>query len=92
MADSFDGFDELLFGEELLDFGDCFGVSGAIEIEVDVACRALCLDVAVNADIFDEAARDGFLGLGVDDSELHRRAAAVKYEYAHCSFLFSFNG
>ena len=92
VADSFDGFDELLFGEELLDFGDCFGVSGAIEIEVDVAGRALCLDVAVNADIFDEAARDGILGLGVDDSELHRRAAAVKYEYAHCSFLFSFNG
>ena len=92
VADSFDGFDELLFGEELLDFGDSFGVSGAIEIEVDVAGRALCLDVAVNADIFDEAARDGILGLGVDDSELHRRAAAVKYEYAHCSFLFSFNG
>ena len=88
VTDSFDGVDELLFGEELLDFGYGFGVSGAIEVEVDVAFGAFCLDVAVNADIFDEAARDGFLGLGVDDSELHRRAAAVKYEYAHCSFLY----
>ena len=92
VADGFNRFDELLFGEELLDFGDGFGMSGAIEVEIDVAVRTLSLHVAIHADIFDEAARDGFLGLGVDDSELHRRAAAVKYEYAHCSFLFSFNG
>ena len=83
VADSFDGVDELLFGEELLDFGDGFGVSGAIEIEVDVAGGALGLDVAVDADIFDEAAGDGFFGLGVDNGKLDRGAAAIKNEYAH---------
>ena len=92
VADGFDGVGELLFGEELLDFGDGFGVRGAVEIEVDVADRALGLHVAIYADIFDEAARDGFFGLGVDDSELDRGAAAIKNEYAHCSFLFSYNG
>ena len=83
VADSFDRIDKLLFTEELLDFGNGFGVSGAIEVEVDVAGRAFCLDVAVNADIFDEAARDGFFGLGVDNGELDRGAAAIKNEYAH---------
>lgn len=92
VTDSFDGFDELLFGKELLDFGDGFGMSGAIEVEIDVAFGALGLYVAIDADIFDEAARDGFLGLGVDNGELDRGAAAIKNEYAHCSFLFSFNG
>jgi len=87
VTDGFDGFDELLFGKELLHFGNCFGMSGAIEVEIDVAVRALSLHVAIDADIFDEAARDGFFGLGVDDSELHRRAAAVKYEYAHIKNL-----
>ena len=87
VADSFDGFDELLFGEELLDFGDGFGVSGAIEVEIDVAVRALSLHVAIDADIFDEAARDGFFGLGVDNGELDRGAAAIKNEYAHIENL-----
>ena len=92
VADSFDGVDELLFGEELLDFGDGFGMSGAIKVEIDVAVRALGFYVAIDADVFDEAAGDGFFGLGVDNGELDRGAAAIKNEYAHCSFLFSFNG
>ncbi len=83
VADSFDGVDELLFGEELLDFGNGFGMGRAIEIEVDVAFGALGLDVAIHADVFDEAARDGFFGLGVDNGELDRGAAAIKNEYAH---------
>ena len=90
VADGFNRVDEFLFGEELLDFGDGFGVRGAVEIEVDVAFGALGLHVAVHADIFDEAARDGFLGLGVDDGELDRRTAAVKNEYAHYCFLYNF--
>ena len=92
VADGFDGVGELLFGEELLYLGNGFGMSRAVEIEVDVAFGALCLHVAVHADIFDEAAGDGFFGLGVDNGELDRGAAAIKNEYAHCSFLFSFNG
>ena len=92
VADGFDSVGEFLFGEELLHFGNCFGVGRAIEIEVDVAFGALGLYVAVHADIFDEAAGDGFFGLGVDNGELDRGAAAIKNEYAHCSFLFSFNG
>ena len=83
VADGFDGVGELLFGEELLHFGNGFGVGGAVEIEVDVADRALGLHVAVHADIFDEAAGDGFFGLGVDNGELDRGAAAIKNEYAH---------
>ena len=84
VTDGLDGVDEFLFSEKLLDFGDGFGVGGAIEIEVDVACRALGLYVAVHADVFDEAAGDGFFGLGVDDGELDRGTAAIKNEYAHC--------
>ena len=71
VADGFDGVGEFLFGEELLHFGNGFGMRRAVEIEVDIAFGALGFDVAVHADIFDEAARDGFFGLGVDDSELH---------------------
>ena len=85
VTDGFDRVDELLFGEELLDFGDGFGVRGAVEVEVDVAFGALGLHVAVHADIFDEAAGDGLLGLGIDDGELDRRTAAVENEYAHFS-------
>jgi hypothetical protein len=33
--------------------------------------------VAVHADIFDEAACDGFLGFCIDDSEFHGGAATV---------------
>ena len=87
VTDGFDGFDELLFGKELLHFGNCFGMSGAIEVEIDVAVRALSLHVAIDADIFDEAARDGFFGLGVDNGELDRGAAAIKNEYAHIKNL-----
>ena len=84
VADGFDGVGELLFGEELLYLGDGFGVSRAVEIEIDVSDRALGLDMAVHADVFDEAAGDGLFGLGVDDGELDRGAAAIKNEYAHC--------
>ena len=87
VADGFDGVDELLFGEELLDFGDGFSMSGAIEVEIDVAVRALSLHVAIDADVFDEAAGDGFFGLGVDNGELDRGAAAIKNEYAHIKNL-----
>ena len=87
VADSFDGFDELLFGEELLHFGNGFGMGRAIEIEVDIAFRALGLHVTIHADIFDEAAGDGFFGLGVDNGELDRGAAAIKNEYAHIKNL-----
>lgn len=83
VADGFDGVGELLFGEELLYLGNGFGVGRAVEIEVDVAFGALGLHVAVHADIFDEAAGDGFFGLGVDNGELDRGAAAIKNEYAH---------
>jgi len=83
VADSFDRGGELLGVEELLDLIDGFGMRGAIEVEVDVAFGALGLGVAIHADIFDEAACDGLLGLSVDDGELHGRAAAVKNEYAH---------
>ena len=77
VTDGFAGFDELLFGEELLHLGDGFGVRGAIEVEVDVAFGALGLHVAVHADVLDEAAGDGLLGLGVDDGELDRGTAAI---------------
>ena len=83
VTDSFDGLGEFLGVKELLDLIDCFCMRGAVEVEVNLAFRALGLSVAVHADIFDEAACDGFLGLGVDDSEFHRGAAAVKNEYAH---------
>lgn len=83
VADGFNRVGELLFGEELLYLGDGFGVRGAVEIEVDVALGALGLDVAIHADIFDEAAGDGFFGLGIDDGELDRGTAAIKNEYAH---------
>jgi len=83
VTDSFDGFGEFLGVKELLDLIDGFCMRGAVEVEVNLAFRALGLSVAVHADIFDEAACDGFLGLGVDDSEFHRGAAAVKNEYAH---------
>ena len=88
VADGFNRVGELLFGEELLYLGDGFGVGRAVEIEVDVAFGALGLDVAVHADIFDEAAGDGLFGLGVDNGELDRGAAAIKNEYAHnASFI-----
>ena len=87
VADSFDCFDELLFGEELLHFGNSFGVRRAIEIEVDIACRALGLHMAIHADIFDEAAGDGFFGLGIDNGKLDRGTAAIKNEYAHIKNL-----
>ena len=83
VADGFDGVGELLFGEELLHFGNGFGMSRAVEIEIDVAVRALGLYVAIHADVFDEAAGDGLFGLGVDNGELDRGAAAIKNEYAH---------
>ena len=83
VADGFNRVGEFLFGEELLHFGDGFGVRGAVEIEVDVAFGALGLHVAIHADIFDEAAGDGLFGLGIDDGELDRGAAAIKNEYAH---------
>ena len=83
VTDGLDRVDELLFVEELLHLCHGFGVRGAVEIEVDVAGGTLGLHVAVDADIFDEAARDGFLGLGVDNGELDRGAAAIKNEYAH---------
>ena len=87
VTDSFDGFDELLFGKELLHFGNSFGMSRAIEIEVDIAFGALGLDVTIHADIFDEAAGDGFFGLGIDNGELDRGTAAIKNEYAHIKTL-----
>ena len=83
VADGFNRVGELLFGEELLHFGDGFGMSRAVEIEVDVAFGALGFHVAIYADIFDEAAGDGFFGLCVDNGELDRGAAAIKNEYAH---------
>ncbi len=87
VADGFDGVGEFLFGEELLHFGNGFGVGRAVEIEIDVAFGALGLDVAIHADVFDEAAGDGFFGLGVDNGELDRGAAAIKNEYAHIKNL-----
>ena len=77
VTDGFNRVDELLFVQELLHFGNGFSVRGAVEIEIDVAFGALGLYVAVHADIFDEAAGDGLLGLGVDDGELDRGAAAI---------------
>ena len=88
VADGFDSVDELLFVEELLHLGNSFGVRGAVEVEVDFAFGALGLNVAVYADVFDEAAGDGFFGLGVDDGELDRGTAAIKNEYAHCLILY----
>jgi hypothetical protein len=67
-------------------------MSRAIEIEVDIAFGALGLHVTIHADIFDEAAGDGFFGLGVDNGELDRGAAAIKNEYAHKVVLCSFYG
>ena len=83
VADGFDCSGELLGVEELLHLIDGFGMRGAVEVEVNLAFRALGLGVAVHADVFDEAASDGFLGLCIDDSELYRGAAAVEDEYAH---------
>ena len=73
----FDGVGELLGVEEFLDLIDGFGMRGAVEVEVDFAFGAFCLGVAVDADVFDEAACDGFFSLGVDDGELDRGTAAV---------------
>ena len=83
VADSFDGVGELLGVEESLDLIDGFGMRGAVEVEVNLAFGTLSLGVAVHADVFDEAACDGFLGFCIDDSELYRGAAAVEDEYAH---------
>ena len=83
VADGFDCSSEILGVEEFLDLVNSFGMRGAVEVEVNLAFGALGLGVTVHADIFDEAACNGFLGLGVDDSELYRGAAAVKNEYAH---------
>ena len=77
VADGFDRVDELLFVQELLHFGNGFGVRRAVEIEIDVAFGALGLHVTVHADVLDEAAGDGLLGLGVDDGELDRGTAAI---------------
>jgi hypothetical protein len=60
---------------------------GAVEVEVNLAFRTLGLGVTVHADVFDEAASDGFLGLCINDSKFYRRAAAVEDEYAHGFFL-----
>ena len=87
VTDGFDGVDELLLVEELLHLGDGFGVRGAVEVEVDFAFGALGLYVAVYADVLDEAAGDGFFGLGVDNGELDRGTAAIKNEYAHIKTL-----
>ena len=43
--------------------------------------------MGIHADVFDEAAGDGFFGLGVDNGELDRGAAAIKNEYAHIKNL-----
>ena len=86
VTDGFDGVGEFLFGEELLHFCNGFGVCRAIEIEVDIALGALGLHVAIHADIFDEAVRDGFFGLGIDNGKLDRGTAAIKNEYAHIRF------
>ena len=83
VADGFDRAGELLGVEEFLDLVDGFGMRGAVEVEVNLAFGTLCFGVTVHADVFDEAASDGFLGLCIDDSELHRGAAAVENEYAH---------
>ena len=83
VTDSFDCRGELLCVEELLDLIDGFGMRGAIEVEVDVAFGALCFSVTVDADVFNESACNGLLGLCVDDGELHRGRAAIKNEYAH---------
>jgi hypothetical protein len=83
VADSFDCRCELLGVEELLDLIDGFGMRGAIEVEVDVAFGALSFSVTVDADVFNESACNGLLGLCVDDGELHRGRAAIKNEYAH---------
>ena len=72
VADSFDCRSELLGVEELLDLIDCFGMRGAIEVEVDVAFGALGFSVAIDANVFNESACNGLLCLCVDDGELHR--------------------
>ena len=77
VADGFDRIRELLCIEELLDLVYSFGMRGAVEVEVNLAFRTLGLCVAVHADIFDEAACDGFLGFCIDDSEFHGGAATV---------------
>ncbi len=87
VADGFDRGGELLGVEELLDLVYSFGMRGAVEVEVNLAFRTLSLGVAVHADVFDEAASDGFLGLCIDDSKFYRGAAAVENEYAHGFFL-----
>ena len=83
VANGFDGVGELLGVEELLHLIDGFGMRGAVEVEVDFAFGAFCLGVTVDADVFDEAASDGFLGFCIDDGKLYRGAAAVEDEYAH---------
>ena len=87
VADGFDRGGELLGVKELLDLVYSFGMRGAVEVEVNLAFRTLSLGVAVHADVFDEAASDGFLGLCIDDSKFYRGAAAVENEYAHGFFL-----
>jgi len=87
VADGFNRVGELLGVEEFLDLVHSFGMRGAVEVEVNLAFRTLGFGVAVHADVFDEAAGDGFLGLCIDDSEFHRGAAAVENEYAHVFFL-----
>lgn len=83
VADGFDGVGELLFVEECLHLVHGFYMRWAIEVEIDFAFRAFCLCVAIRADVFYEAACNGFLGFSIDDGELHRGTAAVKNEYAH---------
>ena len=77
VANSFNRACELLGIKEFLDLVNSFGMRGAIEVEVDFAFGAFCLGVTVDADVFDEAACDGFFSLGVDDGELDRGTAAV---------------